>query len=423
MPVSIDLNASRQGESADVNAAVVSDYFTLSPVHASYRQKTSAFSLEALLNTGLKIGRTFARFKGTVEGGSVSQGTLSVTAGAQKLEVTGLQINPEKKDFDADIKLALAPLDAPKTSKRAMLYGSIHTRPQMHASLYSESFEGNISAVMNDTLLIVHAVRLSIPQLLHFVSEAPRLTEGTLSADIILNSPPILEGNLSRLSGGIDLRAQNLRIEGIDIDSYLETLRNTQDLSLFQGSLFELPIVRSVKSLPQGLLSKDAIRTVITQARFAASVSDGILVCEDCAAATPTHRVAFAGDIDLTTRRFKHFYAALLNPKGCPYFMQRINGTLDNPRVDLAESGVKVIGGAVVSLASNVTDAADWLTGIIYRVTSATGEVLRYVPIAGKAADSALNTVSGTLHGVTGSVTGCTPFYIGVIPPPSAKKR
>ena len=222
--------------------------------------------------------------------------------------------------------------------------------------------------------------------------------------------------NLSRLSGGIDVRARDLRIEGIDIDGYLETLRQTQDLSLFQGSLSELPIVRTVKNLPEDLFAAKPIRTDVTQARFGAAVTNGVLVCEDCAAATPKHRVAFAGNIDLPMRRFDHFYAALLNPKGCPYFMQRINGTLPDPRINLAESGVRVIGGVVVSLASNVTDAANWLTGVIYRVTSATGEVIRYVPLAGRSADKALTTVAGTLHGAT--ATECTPFYIGVIPPP-----
>ena len=419
LPASIDMNVSRSPRLLDVNASVVSDRFTLAPIHADYRLDTTALSFDALLDTDMKIGKTRTVFKGNFEDGTVSHGELNVTARAEALEVSHLRLNPADKDYDADFKLSLAPLDAPDTPKKAVIYGSVRTLPEVNVNIRSESFEGNLSAVMNDNLLIVHASQLSLPQLLHFVSKAPTVTEGVLSGNVILNSPPLLEGNLSRLDGGIDIKANGLRIEGIDIDDYLETLRQTQDLSLFQGSLSELPIVRSVKNLPGDLLTKKVVRTDITQARFGASVRNGMLVCEDCAAATPTHRVAFAGNINLVTRRFDHFYAALLNPQGCPYFMQRINGTLSDPRVNLAESGVRVIGGAVISLASNVTDAANWLTGVINKVTSATGEVISYVPLAGKTADQALNTVSGTLHGAT--AVECTPFYIGVIPPPPAK--
>jgi len=419
LPVFIDVNVSRSPQLLDVNAAVISDRFMLSPTHADYRFDTSVLSFDALLETDMKIGKTRAVFRGIFDGGTVSHGELNVTARAEALEVTNLRLNPADKEYDADIRLSLAPLDAPDTPKKAVIYGKVQTRPEVSVNIHSESFEGNLSAVMNDNLLVVHASRLSLPQLLHFVSKAPAVTQGIVSGNVILNSPPLLEGNLSRLSGGVDISAHDLRIEGIDIDGYLETLRQTQDLSLFQGSLSELPIVRTVKNLPEDLLSMKVIRTDITQARFGASVTNGMLVCEDCAAATPTHRVAFAGNINLVTRRFDHFYAALLNPKGCPYFMQRINGTLADPKVNLAESGVRVIGGAVVSLASNVTDAANWLTGVIYKVTSATGEVISYVPLAGQTADKALKTVSGTLHGAT--AVECTPFYIGVIPPPRVK--
>lgn len=419
MPAVIDLKASHNAQGLEVNASAISEHIALSPVRVSFRRAASALSLDALLNTDMKIGRTAVRFNGTFDGRAVSQGTLNVTARSEALEMTHIRIDPEQKDYEADIRLALHPLNAEDAQKEAVVYGSIDTRPALNAGLHTESFEGNLSAAMNDDLLVVHAAGLSVPQLLHFVSTSPLVTAGTVSGSVILNTPPLLEGNFSNLSGGIDIRTRDIRIEGIDLDGYLETLRGTQDLSLFQGSLSELPIVRAVKNLPETLLTKKPIRTDITRARFGAAVTNGMLVCEDCAAATPRHRVAFAGNIDLVSRRFDHFYAALINPQGCPYFMQRINGTLSDPRVNLAESGVKVIGGAVVSLASNVTDAANWLTGMIYKVTSATGEVISYVPIAGKRTDQALTSVAETLHGATS--TECTPFYIGTIPPPTGK--
>jgi hypothetical protein len=112
---------------------------------------------------------------------------------------------------------------------------------------------------------------------------------------------------------------------------------------------------------------------------------------------------------------------ALLKPDGCPYFIQKINGSLYDPEVNLAESGIKVIGGAVVSTISNVTEAAELITGIIFEITSATGKAIQYVPVAGKPAEETLKSVTGTLHGTVKRVSGCTPFYLGTVPHPVKK--
>ena len=420
LPLTIDINASRTAHVLDINASAATDLFTISPLQVIFNRESALLTLQTMINTDLGLGNTSVEFNGTIDGGdSISDGRLHLKARADELEVARLRVNPSKRDVDAEIKLALSPLGAPSAEKRATVYATVHTLPEINVKLRTESFEGNLSAVMNDNLMIIHAAGLSLPQLLQFASKAPTVTQGTLSGNVIFNSQPFLDGNLSRLTGGIDIRTRNLRVEGIDIDDYLNTLRQTQDLSLFQGSLSQLPIVRSVKTLPGDMFTEKTIRTDIVQGRFGAAVKNGMLVCEDCAAATPVNRVAFAGNINLATKRFDHFYAALINPQGCPYFMQRINGSLSDPKINLAESGVKVIGGAVVSLASNVTDAANWLTGVIYRVTSETGKALNYVPIAGKPADKAINRVSGTLHDAT--TTQCMPFYIGEVPPPVEK--
>jgi len=56
-------------------------------------------------------------------------------------------------------------------------------------------------------------------------------------------------------------------------------------------------------------------------------------------------------------------------------------------------------------------------------VSSAAGDVVSYVPIAGDTADKTLKGVSGYLHGTTKTFSGCTPFYLGTIPPPVIKNK
>jgi len=355
LPIVIDI-----GGIVNADAAVTSSKLTLSPLQIRYDSNTSGFSLDTEMATKLLLGDANVSFRGNADNGGVRDGSLGIATRTQELNVTDMRIDPKHRDYNGRIRLALAPIDAKNASApKSVLYGEVHTRPEVTAFLKSESFDGNLSAVMNRDLLVVHAKQLSLPQLLRFVDKAPAITDGRISVNAILSSPALLDGNISRLNGGIDARFQNVLIKGSSADEYLQTLQNSQDLSLFQGSVLELPVIRNIKNLP-GEISRKAVKeTNVTKARIGVSIKNGILVCQDCAASTHAHRVAAAGNIDLPRRRFNHFYVALLNPSGCPYFMQEVTGKISDPQMNLAESGIRVIGGAVMSVASNVTDAAN----------------------------------------------------------------
>lgn len=420
----IALNTVHMDNKIALSGSVATDPVSIEPLQAEYDLNRSRFDLNATLLTQLWLKDTKIGARGTVSpDGIVRKGMLRLDTQTHDLNVTNVYLNPGKKDYRADIALLLSPLtDEPGSRERpALLRGSVATKPAFSAQLYTESFEGNLSAVMNEDDLIVYAKKLPLHPVIAFFKKVPLLESGTLDASIILGSTALLDGNLSRLNGGVDLKLHNLYFDGIALDDYLSTLRNTQDFSLFQGSFSDLPIIRSVKNIPADLLKDKNLTTTVPQARIALSVHDGIATCEDCAAATLLNRVALAGDVNLSSQRFGRFYFALLNPEGCPYFMQRIKGPLASPEINLASSGIKVIGGAVVSLASNVTDAADWATGLINQVVTATGDVISYVPLAGKSADKALTTVSGSLHSATGTLSGCTPFYVGTVPHPKRR--
>lgn len=419
LPIFIDMNATHDNRALKAEAEIFSKPFSLAPLAFRHNADTGAFSLASTVHSTRIAGDTAINFSGFLsEGNVIDNATLTADSALYDLNVTRLHIDRKTKDYSADFALHFGPLQNNGSDKKASFFGHVRTQPAFDASFHSASLEGNLSGVMNNDLLIIHASQLQVPRLARFVSSNYEIESGTLSGSAILSAQALLDGNLSRLGGGIDFRLQDFQINGIEIDSYLETLRNTQDLSLFQGSLSELPIVRTVKQLPKNVLSTETVKTEITDARLAASVKHGILVCEDCAAATPEHRVAFAGNIDLASQRFDTFYAALLKPDGCPYFMQQVNGKLTDPQINLAVAGVRVISGTVVSLASNVTEAANWLTKTIYSITTATGKVIQYVPIAGKTADETLDTVAGALQSTTERISRCTPFYVGSVPPP-----
>ena len=421
LPLSLELNASHTTEAASLTAYITSKALTLSPLKVRYDYLDSMASLASTVKTKLYPDPIAVRFHAiTKKNGSMHDGALHLHTKQLDLNATAMHIDPANMNYKAALTLALyPPKRTPSSDPAAIILGSLRTRPIPEARLTTDSFDGNLTLNATNSLVMLLASDLNVSKITRLFPSSPNVTDGTLDAQAILDIPP--ENNLSKLSGGIDVKVHDMYIEGIEFDSYLATLKNTQDLSLFQGSISDLPIVRNVKDLPSDLSSKKTIATTIKDARVSIALAQGMAICEDCALASDKHRIAFAGDINLTSQRFHQFYFALLNPEGCPYFMQRIQGPLLHPRINLAASGVKVIGGAVVSLASNVTDAASWLTGTLDKLTTATGDVISYVPLAGTAADKTLTTVTGTLDSTAKTFSGCTPFYTGSVQPPVSK--
>lgn len=423
LPMTLELNASNTPGEATLTAHIASKALTLTSLKVRYDRLASMATLESLVKTKAYPDPIALNFHAITEtNGSMHDGELHLDTKQIDLNMTDMYIDPAEKNYKAELTLSVYPPKQTSSSvPAAVISGTVQTQPALEARINTDSFDGNLTAIVNTSLLMLSASDLNVSKIIRLYPSAPKVTRGTLDAQAIIDMPAFLENNLSKLSGGVDVRIRDMHIEGIEFDSYLATLKETQDLSLFQGSIGDLPIIRTVKNLPSDLTSKKAVETSIEDARMSIALSKGMAVCEDCALATNKHRIAFAGDINLTSRQFHQFYFALLNPEGCPYFMQRIRGPLLHPELNLAASGVKVIGGAVVSLASNVTDAASWLTGAFYKLTSATGDVISYVPIAGTVADKTLTTVAGTLDSTAKTVSGCTPFYTGSVQPPTAK--
>jgi hypothetical protein len=417
LPAVFDINMSRTSNAIEADASVTAEKMLLSPVRAYYDTNTSMLDLTAFLKTKRFLGNTSLAFRGTVDGRGVQHGRLYVTARAKELNVTRLHVDPEHNDISFNASLAADPLHGSNAAhKKYTLKIALQTQPEINVMLQSESLDGNLSAVINDNLLIAHMSNLSLQQLLYFAYKTPPVTGGHLDGNIYLKTSDMRDGNLSRLNGGFDIHLRDAFLQGANIDSYLQTLQDSQDFSLFQGSVMKLPIIRNIKQVAEGGNAKN--QTEITQARFAATITNGELVCSDCAAATPYHRIAAAGNVNLPRAAFDHFFVSLLKPNGCPYFVQEVSGKINDPKINLAASGIRVISGTVVSIASNVTEATSWLTGVIYKVTTATGKAISYVPIAGQRTDKAINRVSGTLHGSVSRLDECTPFYLGTIPPP-----
>ena len=199
-------------------------------------------------------------------------------------------------------------------------------------------------------------------------------------------------------------------LEGLELDEILVTLRDSQDLNLFQGSFSELPIVRSIKDIPTDLIKEDVNSTHFGAMRFFTDINETGLHCSDCAIATEDNLIALRGDINLTSQTFNEFYIGLLFPTNCAYFIQKVDGNLSEPQVKLAAAGFKVVGGATMSLLGNVGSVLDLGADVIKGTGSVVGGVASYVPVVGKTTDKAATSGTESPKDVSPATTQFTPF-------------
>jgi hypothetical protein len=284
--------------------------------------------------------------------------------------------------------------------------------------MQSESLGGEFKAYVTNTDLHLTAKDVSVVKLIAFSGQKVSIVNGTLDSIININSPSLLDGNLSTIRGSSDINISNMVLEGLELDDILVTLRDSQDLNLFQGSFSELPIVRSVKNIPSDLTKEDLNSTHFGEMRFLTDINNSMVHCSDCAIATEENLIAIQGDINLTSQTFDEFYIGLLFPTNCAYFIQKVDGNLSEPQVKLAAAGFQVVGGATMSLIGNLGSVLDLGADVIKGTGSVVGGATSYVPVVGETTDRALTSVTDAPKNVSTTVTECTPFYTGAIKHP-----
>ncbi|MEW6500886.1 MAG: AsmA family protein [Thermodesulfobacteriota bacterium] len=190
---------------------------------------------------------------------------------------------------------------------------------------------------------------------------------------------------LRRLNGNVAMHGQELTIDGIDLDTVLSHYAKSQELDLFDlGSIFLVgpfgPLLGKAFDLTGSALGVGRGKSRITRLASEWSVANGVAAAQDVALATPQHRLAARGRLDLAAERFRDFRVALVDRRGCATVTQTIGGTFRHPEVGKADFLTRAIVNPILSL---------------FRKGAAT---------------------------LNGKPAGCaTPFYQGSIPHPAGK--
>ena len=418
------LKASSDGKLLHFDAELTNRLLQLTLRDSRFDLPSGAFTLNSSLKTGLWLKESNITAEGAYKDGRLILADAGLDAAHERITLHDLSYAPDDRNLTLGYRVELKAYPSAPYKGDAAIYGHIDTAPKLYATLESRSLGGDLSANVTDKRLNVTAKDVSVVKLIAFSAKELPVTSGRLDATVMLRSPALSEGNLSTFSGSSDINVSDLIFKGMSLDRSLKDLRDSQDLSLFQGSLFELPIVRSIKNIPSELLGKkDVNSTHISRMRFLTEIDKGVLRCKDCALATDENLIAMQGSVNLATNRFEKFYVGLLHPSNCAYFVQQIEGEISDPKVELATAGFNLISGAAISLIGNVGSAVDLGGDIIKGTGDFVGSVASYVPIIGKTTEKALTAVTDTPKNITSKVTQCTPFYSGTLKHPKPSKK
>lgn len=393
---------------------------------SSYTLHSGDFMLKSDLKTALWFKDTNISAVGTYRSGTLTLPEVDITAAYRTAAIRDVHYVFADKNLTAGYRLHIEPYPAAPYHTPAAIEGEIRTKPKLYATMKSDSLGGSLDAYLTDTTLQLSAKDLSVTKLIAFGGKKLPVTKGSLDAVIGITSPSLPDGNLSTLKGSSDINITDMVLEGIALDDSLQTLRDSQDLNLFEGSFEDLPIIRSVKELPNTLTTKKAAkRTRFGTIRFLTDINSSLLHCSDCAIATDANLIAMKGDLNLTAQTFEQFYVGLLFPNNCAYFIQQIEGNLSEPQVQLAAAGFNIIGGATKSLVGNIGSVLDIGADIIKGTGSAVGDAASYVPVVGERTDKVLTDITDAPKKISTTATTCTPFYSGTVkhPKPVTKSR
>jgi uncharacterized protein involved in outer membrane biogenesis len=161
-----------------------------------------------------------------------------------------------------------------------------------------------------------------------------------------------LEEMKKRINGEASLRGENLLLYGMDLDSLLSNIEESQSFSLVDvGAFFLAGPLGSVltKGYDFAGVYKETrggqgiIKKLVSEWR----IKNGIAEAEDVALSTKRNRVAMKGGLDFVNSRFDDVTVAALDEKGCAKFSQKIHGPFQKPQIEKISILRTIVGPAV----------------------------------------------------------------------------
>jgi hypothetical protein len=213
-----------------------------------------------------------------------------------------------------------------------------------HGEIYNGALQMDLSGEIPDYKISQEILNFRIEDFLSQFSNDDAM-RGEMDFSISLHFRGKTSSELWGSSKGeINLKGSDLLIYGISIDKVADKFSRSQKFKLVDvGALFLAgPVgiaITKGRDYADLLLANKGDSTHIRELISHWELQSGMLYAKDVAFSTPMNRIAVKGGLDIRYEMFDGLEFALVNNYGCAVFLQRLDGSFNNPEA----SKVKVV--------------------------------------------------------------------------------
>ncbi|MEA1918691.1 MAG: hypothetical protein U9N52_02530 [Campylobacterota bacterium] len=417
------------GQKLNLNTRVSSPYFDLNTFKTFVDLNTSHLQSSLDLKTDLWQKDTQAKI--SMNYANPMHLDAQIHTAYETLHINDINLNTQNQEVNGSYRLVFRQTQKDDLFVHgvAEFEGELYNQPKPEITLNTQSFGGDFNLVATQEELNIKAKSLLAEKILQFADINSSLKSGNIDFRATLKDENFLELNTSTIKADISFNATNLLLYGINADKEINTLKNYQDINIFEGNFPGRSIVSSIVTAPIDLVSdQKVVMSVVEQVHADSYIEDGRFYCYDCVLKTAQNRIAIKGAIDLNTTDFQYFRVGLLQNNDCAFFTQQIKGSIKNPKIGLAKTSLKLIYGTVKSVGGVLKDGINLGTSLISKTGEYTSKAIDvstgYIPVVNKATGAVSETITRIADAPEQTnewaSRACTPFYRGVVRPSDA---
>ncbi|MDY2584410.1 AsmA-like C-terminal region-containing protein [Helicobacter sp.] len=228
---------------------------------------------------------------------------------------------------------------------------------------------GNFDVALKNEKLLLSGKDLDIKKLATFMGNGKLIKGGIANVNADLN----LQGSdaksmIKHLKGSAEVHTRDLEIYSLDIDALARGYENANSVNLLDVGAFVLagPLgIAATKGGNVGMLGLNTLvdtKSVIKELIAKFALENGVAYAQDVAFATDKTRLAAIGAINLNNNAFEDFTIGLLDAKNCAKYSQTIQGTLDDPKIEVTQTTLKTAVNLANSIFKKLKKGAEVIT-------------------------------------------------------------
>lgn len=307
----------------------------------------------------------------------IADNNLELLTNVATIKTQKLLYNTEKSSLESDFTINIDDLKSLAFITGTTLYGEIdisnslsYKDEKILYSANSKTLDGEIDIEFDDYKVDATAKNIDAYKLDEMLGLKKVFKSGKLNMQSQLQLDKNAEDIIRSLDGELNLKGQQLILQGYNIDTIVNNFKSTQSITLLDVGAIVLagPVgIAATKGLSAGGMAYGGSMgdTTIKELLVSSTIKDGLANADDVAFSTKNNLIAAKGALQLWNNEFKSFWIAVVDKYGCSEYKQRVGGTISDPKIVATESSFEIVKNVVKSVGSIFTDTADSVVGAL----------------------------------------------------------